>query len=188
MGFLPAVSHPCDACDGTGYRAEVRSVVARGRTLPDVEARTIEQLVADWGDVPVVARAGDAACRLGIGYLVVGQPSSTLSGGEAQRLKLAGELAKRATKPTLYLLDEPTVGLHVRDVEVLVAALHEVVDAGHSVIAVEHDPNLLAYCDWLVELGPGAGPEGGRVIAEGTPETVAAMETPTAPYLREAMA
>jgi excinuclease ABC subunit A len=108
----------------------------------------------------------------------------TLSGGEAQRLKLAAELAKRATKPTLYLLDEPTVGLHVRDVGVLVTALDEVVDAGHSVIVVEHDPNMLASCDWLVELGPGAGPAGGRVIAEGPPEDIVKGETPIAPYLR----
>ena len=188
MGFLPSVSHACDACDGTGYRAEVASVEARGRTLPEIEAMTLEALAREWGDVPAVARACDAAGRLGLGYLVVRQPGWSLSGGEAQRLKLARELSKRVARPALYLLDEPTVGLHARDVEVLVTALCEVVDAGHSVIVVEHDPHLLASCDWLVELGPGAGPDGGRVIAEGTPEQVARTATPTAPFLRAVLA
>ena len=184
MGFLPSVTYPCDVCNGSGYRAEIRGVVARGRTLTEVEAGTIDELAQGWHDVPAIARPCDAAKRLGLGYLVVRQPAMAMSGGEAQRLKLAAELAKKATQPTLYLLDEPTLGLHVRDVGRLADALDEVVNAGHSVMVVEHDPNLLARCDWIVELGPDAGPHGGLVIAEGTPEQVSAMETATAQYLR----
>ena len=175
-------------CEGTGLRAEVAEIEARGRTLHATEALTIEELAGVWSDVPAIGRACDSARRLGIGYLVVRQAGWSLSGGEAQRLKLAAELAKKAVKPTLYLLDEPTVGLHSRDVAVLAAALHEVVDAGHSVLVVEHEPNLLAQCDWLIELGPGAGPHGGRVIAEGTPEVLAGGETPTAPFLHRVLA
>ncbi len=183
MGFLPAVTTACDACDGTGYKAETREIKVRGTTLHDLEARTIDEIASDWSDIPAIARACDVARRLGLGYLVVRQPAMTLSGGEAQRTKLAYELAKKTTKPTLYLLDEPTVGLHVRDVGALTRALDTVVDAGHSVLVVEHDPNLLAACDWLVELGPGAGPDGGRVIFEGTPDDLAKAKTPTAPYI-----
>ena len=188
MGFLPAVSRTCDVCDGTGYRAEVAEIVVRGRTLPELEATTIDDLAGTWHHVPAIGRACDAARRLGIGYLVVRQSGWSLSGGEAQRLKLAAELAKKAIKSTLYLLDEPTVGLHPRDVAVLAVALHEVVDAGHSVLVVEHDPSLLAHCDWLIEMGPGAGPRGGRVIAEGPPEMLARAETPTAPFLHRVLA
>jgi excinuclease ABC subunit A len=187
MGFLPAVSSLCDVCDGTGYRAETRAIVERGRTLPEIEGRTIEDLAQEWGDVAAVGRATDVAMRLGLGYLVVRQEAWTLSGGEAQRLKLGHELAKKTAQPTLYLLDEPTLGLHVRDVGALAKALHEVVAAGNTVIVVEHDPNLLASCDWVVELGPGAGPDGGRVVAEGTPEAVARLDTPTSPYLRKVL-
>jgi len=188
MGFLPAVARSCDVCDGTGYRAEAAEIVLRGRTLPQLEGVTLDELAATWSDVPAIGRACDAARRLGIGYLVVRQAGHSLSGGEAQRLKLAAELAKKALKPTLYLLDEPTVGLHARDVAVLAAALHEVVDAGHSVLVVEHEPSLLAQCDWLIELGPGAGPHGGRVVAEGPPEVVARGESPTAPFLHAVLA
>ena len=187
MGFLPPVTTICDACDGTGYRAEARDIRVRGSSLPELEGGTIDALAKEWADVPAISRPCDAAQRLGLGYLVVRQPSMTLSGGEAQRVKLAYELSKRALKPTLYLMDEPTVGLHVRDVAGLVAALDEVVTAGHSVIVIEHDPNLLACCDWLIEMGPGAGPKGGRIIAEGPPQKLAKGRTPTAEYLKKVM-
>ncbi len=155
--------------------------------MPELEAGTIDALAKEWGDFPAIARPCDAARRLGLGYLVVRQPSMTMSGGEAQRVKLAYELSKRALKPTLYLMDEPTVGLHARDIQALVAALDEVVTAGHSVIVIEHDPNLLACCDWLIEMGPGAGPNGGRVIAEGAPQKLASGKTPTAEYLKKVL-
>jgi excinuclease ABC subunit A len=188
MGFLPSVSTPCDVCAATRYTAATRAVIERGRTLPDIEAGTIAELQADWGDIPAIGRACEAAIRLGLGYLVVRQQGWTLSGGEAQRLKLAHELAKKTKEPALYLLDEPTTGLHVRDVNALGRALHNVVDAGHTVLVVEHDPNLLAQCDWLIELGPGAGPDGGRVVYQGPPHGMAHASTPTAPYVAKALA
>jgi excinuclease ABC subunit A len=184
MGFLPAVEHPCDACEATGYRAEVRELLVRGLSLPQLEALTLDEVARRWIDHDTVARALGAAARLGLGYLTLGQPSRTLSGGERQRLKLVRELSKPASAPTLFILDEPTVGLHARDVARLVEAFDELVKAGHSVLVVDHDPVLLACCDWLLELGPGGGPDGGRVIAAGTPERLAAGSTPTAPYLR----
>jgi excinuclease ABC subunit A len=188
MWFLPSVTQTCDACGGTGYRREVATLVERGRSLADVEGLTIAELTDEWGDVDVVRRVGDAALGLGLGYLVVRQPGWSLSGGEAQRLKLAKELARRTKASALYILDEPTVGLQMTDVAVLARALDAVVDAGNTVLVVEHDPLLLSTCDWLIELGPGAGPDGGRIIFEGTPDELATADTPTAPYLLEALA
>jgi excinuclease ABC subunit A len=188
MSFLPAVSQTCDACAGTGYRREVLDLVLRDRTLADVESLTISELVEEWGDVGAVGRAGSVAVELGLGYLVVRQPGWSLSGGEAQRLKLAKELARPGKGGALYVLDEPTTGLQVTDVAVLARALDAVVDAGNSVLVVEHDPLLLSTCDWLIELGPGAGPAGGQIIFEGPPEALAQAATPSAPYLREVLA
>jgi excinuclease ABC subunit A len=162
--------------------------VVRDHTLAGVEALTLGEVAEIFGDVPAIARACDAAARVGLGYLVVRQPGWSLSGGEAQRLKLAKELARRTGGSALYLLDEPTVGLHVADVGVLVTALDEVVASGSSVVVVEHNPDLLAACDWLIELGPGAGPDGGRIIFEGTPENMVDAPTPTAPYIEAALA
>jgi excinuclease ABC subunit A len=123
--------------------------------------------------------------EVGLGYLVWKQPSYTLSGGEVQRLKIAKELMKKTRDKTLYILDEPTVGLHMEDVARLVQVLNRLVRAGHTVVVVEHHPHLLAACDWIIELGPVGGPQGGKVIARGTPQEVMRMDTPTAPYLRE---
>jgi excinuclease ABC subunit A len=126
----------------------------------------------------------DLLRQVGLGYLVWYQPAFALSGGEIQRLKIAKELLKRTKTKTLYILDEPTVGLHLSDVANLVKVLNRLVESGHTVIVVEHNPQLLAACDWLVELGPVGGPDGGHVIAAGTPGQVAMMDTPTAPYIR----
>jgi excinuclease ABC subunit A len=183
MGFLPSLHRPCDACDGTGYRLEIRELVVRGTTLPGLTALTLDEILAGWGDLERVARPLEVAVSLGLGYLRFGQPAHSLSGGEAQRLKLARELARPARKSTLFILDEPTLGLHATDVARLVEVLDRLVEAGHSVLVVEHDPVLLACCDRLIELGPGGGPDGGRVVATGTPEALAAGATATAPYL-----
>ncbi len=187
MWFLPSVTQTCDACAGSGYRREAISLVERGATLADLEGLTITEVVEVWGDRDVVRRAGQAAIALGLGYLVLRQPGWSLSGGEAQRLKLAKELARRTKGSALFVLDEPTVGLQATDVAVLAATLAAVVDAGNSVIVVEHDPALLATCDWLIELGPGAGPDGGRIVFEGTPEDLATSATATAPYVAAAL-
>ncbi|MEQ4209116.1 ATP-binding cassette domain-containing protein [Actinopolymorpha sp. B9G3] len=187
MSFLPSVTQICEACGGSGYRREVAALVERGRTLADIEALTIGELVQEWGDIDAVHRVGDAALALGLGYLIVRQPGWSLSGGEAQRLKLAKQLARPAKEGSLYILDEPTVGLQVTDVAVLARALDTIVDAGNTVLVVEHDPMLLATCDWLIELGPGAGPDGGEIVFEGPPEELAKADTATAPYLLEAL-
>ena len=187
MSFLPAVTQTCDGCGGSGYRREVATLTERGRTLADIEALTIAEVVDEWGDIAAVRRVGDAALALGLGYLIVRQPGWSLSGGEAQRLKLAKELARPSMVGTLYVLDEPTVGLQATDVAVLARALDAIVDAGNTVVVIEHDPMLLATCDWLIELGPGAGPHGGRIVFEGSPGDLAKADTATAPYLLEAL-
>ena len=187
MSFLPSVSQTCDACAGTGYFREVLDLVERGRTLADIESLTIAELVDEWGDIGAVRRAGDAAVALGLGYLILRQPGWSLSGGEAQRLKLAKSLAGKAPAGALYVLDEPTVGLQVTDVAVLARALDAIVDAGNTVLVVEHDPILLSTCDWLIELGPGAGPAGGQIVFQGPPEELAKADTPTSRYLLEAL-
>ena len=188
MGFMPSLERPCDACDGTGYRLEVRGLVVRGSSLPALAGQSLDEVLAAWSDIDRIARPLRVASSLGLGYLRFGQPARSLSGGEAQRLRLARELAKTTRKPTLYILDEPTLGLHALDVARLVQVLDRLVADGHSVLVVEHDPLLLACCDRLVELGPGGGPDGGHIVAAGTPEAVAAGSTPTAPYLAAVLA
>ncbi|MBM7786828.1 excinuclease ABC subunit UvrA [Tenggerimyces flavus] len=187
MAFLPLVTQACDACGGSGYRREVATLVERGRTLADIEGLTIAELVEEWRDVDAVRRVGDAALALGLGYLVVRQPGWSLSGGEAQRLKLAKQLARPGKGSALYVLDEPTAGLQLTDVAVLASALDALVEAGNTVLVVEHDPVLLAACDWVVELGPGAGPDGGAIVFEGPPEALAKANSATAPFVREVL-
>ncbi|MBZ0295190.1 MAG: ATP-binding cassette domain-containing protein [Anaerolineae bacterium] len=186
MGFLPDVHMTCDACQGSGYRPEAWSVRMYGITLPEVNELTIDEVHEHFGpDDETLTRRLEAAKAVGLGYLVIRQPGYTLSGGEAQRLKIAADLGRKSSSPTLYILDEPTLGQHLEDVARLVEVLHRLVDEGHSVIVIEHHTHLLAACDWLIELGPGGGPDGGKVIAAGTPEDLAAVNTPTSPYLRE---
>jgi excinuclease ABC subunit A len=187
MGFLPDVHETCETCQGTGLLPEAWGVRVRGVALPEVYNLTIAQAYELFGDEPALAKSLAAAQEVGLGYLVLRQPGHALSGGEAQRLKIARELCRRTDAGTLYILDEPTVGQHLEDVARLNSVLHRLVDDGHTVCVVEHHPHLLAACDWLVELGPGGGPEGGRVIASGAPEMVAAGETPIAEHLREVL-
>jgi len=144
---------------------------------------TLDEVYELFKNEKKIAKPLNTARQVGLGYLVWDQPAYTLSGGEAQRLKIAKEMCKKTDSPTLYILDEPTVGLHMEDVARLVGVLNRLVRAGHTVVVVEHHVHLLAHCDWLIELGPGGGPHGGRVIAQGPPEKVAKMNTPTSPYL-----
>lgn len=187
MGFLPSVHTLCETCRGTGFLPEAWDVRLRDLALPEVFALTIDQVYELFGDVEALARPLAAACAVGLGYLVLRQPHHALSGGEAQRLKIATELCRKTRTETLYILDEPTVGQHLEDVARLTGVLHKLVDEGHTALVIEHHPHLLASCDWLVELGPGGGPDGGRIIATGTPEALASTDTPTAPYLREVL-
>ena len=184
MGFLPDVNVECEACQGTGYTPEAWEVRLHGYALPEVTALTIEETYNLFKDEDKIARSLKASMDVGLGYLVMRQPGYSLSGGEAQRLKIAKELSKKSNSGSLYILDEPTVGLHLEDVERLIDVLNRLVDEGNSVIVIEHHPHMLASCDWLLELGPGGGPEGGKVVAQGTPTEISMMETATAPYIR----
>jgi excinuclease ABC subunit A len=188
MGFLPDEWVECETCRGTGCSPEAWEVRIRGISLPEINAMTIAQVYDHFQDENRLAPRLDIVREVGLGYLVWKQPAYALSGGEVQRLKIAKELIKKTKSKTLYILDEPTVGLHLEDVARLVDVLNRLVDVGHTVLAVEHHPHLLAACDWLVELGPVGGPDGGRIIAAGTPEDVAKLDTPTAPYIRELFA
>jgi excinuclease ABC subunit A len=184
MGFLPNVHPVCEACQGTGHLPEAWEVRVRGVALPDLLGMTIDEVYALHKDQPLISGKLAAARDVGLGYLVLRQPGFALSGGEAQRLKIAKEFCRKSDKSTLYILDEPTVGQHLEDVARLNGVLHKLVEAGNSVFVVEHHTHLLAVCDWVLELGPGGGPDGGKIIAAGTPESVATGTTPTAPYLR----
>jgi excinuclease ABC subunit A len=187
MDFLPSVHTVCEACQGTGYPPEAWEVRLKGVALPALFSLTLDQVYALFKDEAKLARPLTAAREVGLGYLVLRQPAYTLSGGEAQRLKIAKELCRRTSPQTLYILDEPTLGQHMEDVARLTGVLYRLVEEGHTVLIIEHHPHLLAACDWLIELGPGGGPDGGHIIATGPPETVALEDTPTAPYLRDVL-
>ncbi|MFD3554227.1 ABC transporter [Streptomyces goshikiensis] len=186
--FLPSTYAPCPECGGARYNAETLQVRYEGLTIAEVLSLTVEAAAVFFAEVPAAARSLRALEGIGLGYLRLGQPATELSGGEAQRIKLATELQRLRRDHTLYLLDEPTTGLHPADVRVLLRQLHGLVDAGHSVVVVEHDMDVVAGADWVVDLGPGGGAEGGRVVASGTPSEVA--RTPgsrTAGYLARAL-
>jgi excinuclease ABC subunit A len=187
MGFLPDVHEPCETCGGTGYRSEAWEVRLHGVPFPAINGMTLDQVAVVFPDEPRLAVPLRAAQDVGLGYLVWRQPGYALSGGEAQRLKIAGELCRRSSAGCLYILDEPTLGQHLEDVARLAGVLHRLVDAGHSVLVVEHHAHLLAACDWLIELGPLGGPGGGYLLAAGTPEALANGDTPTAPWVRQVL-
>lgn len=187
MGFLPDVFTPCETCRGTGRRAEAWDVRVKGVALPELNRLTINEVNDLFGEEETLAKKLKVAKDVGLGYLVLQQPGYTLSGGEVQRLRIAKELSRKISTETLYILDEPTVGQHMEDVDRLVGVLQRLVNGGHTVIVIEHHPHLLAACDWLIELGPGGGSEGGKVIASGTPETLAQGDTPTAPYVKQVL-
>ncbi|MFE1751166.1 ATP-binding cassette domain-containing protein [Streptomyces anandii] len=187
--FLPSTYTPCPDCGGARYNPETLHVTYRGRNIAQVLDLTVEDAAGFFAGTPAVARSLATLLDVGLGYLRLGQPATELSGGEAQRIKLASELQRGRRGHTLYLLDEPTTGLHPADVEVLMRQLHGLVDAGHTVIVVEHDMSVVAGADWVVDLGPGGGDEGGRIVAAGPPEAVARAEgSATAPYLARVVA
>ncbi|MET9600610.1 excinuclease ABC subunit UvrA [Streptomyces sp. NPDC006459] len=186
--FLPSTYAPCPECAGARYNAETLEVRYAGLNIAEVLGLTVESAGAFFAEVPAAARSLRALEEIGLGYLRLGQPATELSGGEAQRIKLATELQRLRRDHTLYLLDEPTTGLHPADVRVLMRQLHGLVDAGHSVVVVEHDMEVVAGADWVIDLGPGGGTAGGRVVAAGTPSQVArSADSRTAPYLARAL-
>ncbi|WSQ11050.1 excinuclease ABC subunit UvrA [Streptomyces sp. NBC_01231] len=176
MHFLPAVSVRCPACRGRRFRPEVLAVRYDGHDIAEVLEATVDEALTLFKDVPPVATRLGRMADVGLGYLPLGQPAPTLSGGEAQRLKLAKELGRKPGARTLYLLDEPTTGLHAADTARLLDVLQRLVDAGHSVVTIEHNLDVMRASDWLIDLGPGGGNSGGTVVAEGTPEEVAGAE------------
>ena len=176
MHFLPDVYVPCEVCKGKRYNRETLEVKYKGKSISDVLDMTIEDAVEFFKNIPKIHRKLETLYDVGLGYVKVGQPSTTLSGGEAQRIKLATELSKRATGKTLYILDEPTTGLHIADVHRLVNILHRLVDAGNSVVVIEHNLDVIKTADHIIDLGPDGGEKGGYIVASGTPEDIAATE------------
>ncbi len=188
MQFLSDVYLPCSECGGKRFTPEVLEVEYRGKSIHDVLQLTAAEAVEFFADEPGIQRAIQSLCDVGLEYLPLGQPLSTLSGGEAQRLKLAAALNERTSPHTLYLLDEPTIGLHFSDVERLLQTLQQLVDRGHSLVVIEHNMEVVKCADWVIDLGPEGGEAGGYVLAEGTPEEVARYEgSPTAVFLRQAL-
>jgi excinuclease ABC subunit A len=185
MHFLPDVFVTCEACQGRRYNRETLEVLYRGLSIADALDLTATQALETFDNIPRVRERLAALSRVGLGYIALGQPATTLSGGEAQRVKLARELARKATGRTLYVLDEPTTGLHFSDIELLTAALSGLRDAGNTIVIVEHNLDVVACADWIIDLGPEGGERGGEVVAQGTPEEVArASSSHTASYLR----
>jgi excinuclease ABC subunit A len=189
MQFLPDVYVPCEVCGGKRYNREALEIHYKGKSIADVLEMTVEEALKFFENVPIAESKLRTLNDVGLGYIHLGQPATTLSGGEAQRIKLATELSRRATGRTLYILDEPTTGLHFADVERLLEVLHRLVDAGNTVVVIEHNLDVVKTADWIIDLGPEGGKAGGEVIAEGTPEAVARVRRSfTGRYLRELLA
>ena len=185
MHFLPDVYVPCDVCKGHRYNRETLEVKYKGKSIYDVLEMTVEEALDFFRDIPKLARKLQTIYDVGLGYVKVGQPATTLSGGEAQRVKLATELSKRSTGRTIYILDEPTTGLHIADVHRLIDVLQRLVDAGNTVVVIEHNLDLIKTADHIIDLGPEGGNRGGTIVAQGTPEQVAQVaESYTGQYLR----
>ena len=176
MHFLPDVYVPCDVCHGKRYNRETLDIRYRGRNISEVLDLTVEQALEYFEPVPSIARKLETLMDVGLSYIKLGQSATTLSGGEAQRVKLSKELSRRDTGRTLYILDEPTTGLHFHDIEALLGVLHKLRDEGNTVVVIEHNLDVIKTADWIVDLGPEGGDGGGRVVAQGTPEDVAATE------------
>lgn len=185
MNFLPDVLVPCEECSGKRYNRETLEVRFKGKSIADVLDMTINQAVEFFAVQPKILKKLKILQEIGLGYIKLGQPSSTLSGGENQRVKLATELAKRDTGKTLFVLDEPTTGLHFEDIKVLLNVLNRLVDKGNTVLVIEHNLDVVKSADYVIDMGPAGGKNGGLIIATGTPEQIASTTSPTAPFLRE---
>ncbi len=186
MHFLPDVYVTCEECKGKRYNREVLEIHYKDKTIADVLEMTVEEALEFFANQPRIKRRLETLDKVGLGYIKLGQPATTLSGGEAQRIKLATELSRRSTGKTLYILDEPTTGLHFADIQRLLDVLHELVDAGNTVAIIEHHLDVIKNADWIIDLGPEGGSDGGAIVAEGTPEDVAKnSESYTGQYLKE---
>lgn len=185
MNFLPDVLVPCEECHGKRYNRETLEVRYKGKSIADVLEMTVNQAVEFFENVPSILKKIKVLQEIGLGYIKLGQPSSTLSGGENQRVKLATELAKKDTGRTLFILDEPTTGLHFHDIKVLLGVINRLVDKGNTMVVIEHNLDVIKCADWLIEMGPEGGKDGGMLMACGTPEDIAPLDTPTARFLRD---
>ncbi len=186
MHFLPDVYVPCEVCKGKRYNREALEIHYKGKTISDILNMTCEQALEFFQNLPSIARKLQTLVDVGLGYISLGQPATTLSGGEAQRVKLATELSRRATGRTLYILDEPTTGLHMADVDKLLGVLHALVDTGNSMIIIEHNLDVVKNADHVIDMGPEGGNAGGQVVAVGTPEKIAGLTSSyTGQFLRK---
>ena len=172
MHFLPDVYVECDVCHGKRYNREALEILYKGKTISDVLEMTVEQAAEFFENIPAISRKLQTICDVGLGYITLGQPATTFSGGEAQRIKLATELSRVSTGKTMYILDEPTTGLHGADVKRLLEILNRLVDGGNSMVIIEHNLDVVKSADWIIDMGPEGGAGGGQVVAEGTPEQV----------------
>ena len=185
MHFLQDVYVQCEECKGKRYNREALEIQYKGKTIADILEMTVMQAAEFFKNIPSIARKLDTLVEVGLGYITIGQPATTFSGGEAQRIKLATELSRRATGKTLYILDEPTTGLHSADVKRLLHVLQALVSTGNSMIVIEHNLDVIKSADHLIDMGPEGGDAGGYVIAEGTPEKVAkTVKSYTGQYLK----
>jgi excinuclease ABC subunit A len=188
MHFLPDVYVPCETCKGARYNRETLEVRFKGKNIADVLDMSVEEALQFFAKIPKIRRRLQTLHDVGLDYVKLGQPATTLSGGEAQRVKLAAELCKVATGKTLYILDEPTTGLHFADIEKLLETLQRLVDNGNTMIVIEHNLDVIKQADWIVDLGPEGGEAGGEIVAVGTPEDVAAVEESfTGQFLRHVL-
>ncbi len=188
MHFLPDIYVTCEICGGKRYDRETLAVRYKGLNIAEILDLPVEQADELFRNIPSIARILETLCEVGLGYIRLGQPATTLSGGEAQRVKLARELCKRSTGRTLYLLDEPTTGLHFDDVGKLLKLLHQLVELGNTVVVIEHNLDVIKTADWVIDLGPEGGAGGGEILAVGTPESVAAAsDSYTGEYLRRVL-
>ena len=185
MNFLPDIYVPCEICGGKRYNRETLEITYKGKNIADVLDMTVDEAVVFFENYEKIARKLQLLQDVGLGYIKLGQPSTTLSGGEAQRVKLSTELSRRPTGKTIYVLDEPTTGLHVADVDRLVQVLSRLADAGNTILVIEHNLDVIKTADWIIDLGPEGGDGGGRIVAEGTPEEVAQVpQSFTGQYLK----